>query len=154
MATATEFAKRLMRAAKQDFSKQEDALRGAADAFQESQFTNFAAKEDSDGVPWKPHAPLTIALYGVHPLLRLEGIMKEAATGGSGSFQTVSIGRKVSRIQVGISKVAVPYAKTHQDGRGRIPRRQFYYLHKSRRPEVLRAFRVRAIHNVRGRLGW
>lgn len=154
MVTATEFSKRLMRAAKYDFAKQEDALNGAADEFQRSQETNFAAKEDSSGTPWKPHAPLTIALYGVHPLLRLEGIMREAATGGNGSFRRVSMGRKLSKIRMGISSAAVPYAKTHQVGRGRVPRREFYYLHKSRRPEVLRAFRVRAVHNVRGRLGW
>lgn len=157
MATATQFANRLMRIAKYGNGlaiKQEDAVRGGADAFQRSLSTNFAAKEDSDGAPWKPHAPATIARYGVHPLLRLEGILKEAATGGDGSFQRFSSGPFGATIQVGISKVAVPYAMTHQHGRGAIPRRQYYYLHKSRRPEVLRAVKVRVIHNIRGRLGW
>lgn len=87
---------------------------------------NFARNEDSTGVTWKPHAPLTIALHGVHPLLRLSYAMYRAATDLEAAAATSLVEER--QITMGIDGSEIPYAWKQNEGAGRIPKREFFYL--------------------------
>lgn len=149
-----QFATMMGKAANYGFARQSDALSQAGRIFQASESGNFDRAEDSDGKKWKPHAPLTIALYGPHPLLILSEDMKRAATGGAGSIFVIKAGAKKSVVIVGISSVSIPYAWKHQHGSGRIPQREFFYLHKEGRKTLVRKFRNSVILKVKRDLAW
>lgn len=87
---------------------------------------NFDRNEGSDGVTWKPHAPLTIKLHGVHPLLRLSYAMYRAATDLEAAAATSLVEQR--QITMGIDGNEIPYAWKQNEGFGRIPKREFYYL--------------------------
>lgn len=87
---------------------------------------NFVREEDRDGNPWKPHAALTIALYGEHPLLRLSYDMFHAATDPDDPNAKKIVGDR--DIVFGIDGTEIPYARKQQSGSGRIPAREFFYL--------------------------
>lgn len=105
-----------------------EALEGAGVQFGEEVEGNFQRQEDSDGVPWKPHAPLTIALYGVHPLLRLTYAMYAAATDLRNSAAIMLLEDR--RITIGIDGNEIPYAFKQDEGFGNIPAREFFYLNE------------------------
>lgn len=108
-----------------DFRK---ALRAAGEQFAEEVAGNFERQEDSDGAPWKPHAPLTIALHGVHPLLRLTYAMYRAGTNLDNAASVVLIEDR--KITVGIDGNEIPYANRQDQGGGNIPAREFFYLNE------------------------
>lgn len=103
-----------------------EALERAGKQFGQEVQRNFERQEDSSGTPWKPHAPLTIALHGVHPLLRLTYAMYQAATDLDAAGSTKLL--KERSIMVGIDGTEIPYAIKQDEGAGRIPAREFFYL--------------------------
>lgn len=111
------------RLAKADFRP---ALRAAGDQFGQEVATNFLREEDSEGNPWKPHAPLTIALHGEHPLLRLTYAMHRAATDLNAAAALSLVEDR--KITMGIDGSEIPYAWKQNEGAGRIPAREFFYL--------------------------
>jgi hypothetical protein len=106
-----------------------DALEDAGRAVNKAVEGNFDRQESSDGVPWAPHAPLTIALHGPHPLLRLTYDMFHAAT----NLDDPNAKKLVSdrEIVFGVDGDAIPYARKQQSGAGRIPAREFFYLNEA-----------------------
>lgn len=86
---------------------------------------NFIFTTDSGGNLWPEHSPVTVALYGEHPLLILSGTMHAAATqsGAPGNFESVS----ATGIVFGVDLI---YAATQQfgDSRRNIPQREFFYI--------------------------
>lgn len=102
------------------------ALRAAGNQFGDEVAGNFQRQEDSSGNPWAPHAPLTIALHGVHPLLRLSYAMYRAAT-DLDAAAAVSL-LEDRKITIGIDGNEIPYAWKQDEGAGRIPAREFFYL--------------------------
>ena len=152
--TPAQFAANMTKASNYGFAKQNNAIAQAGLDFQEAQGSNFDRAEDSQGNAWPAHAPLTIALYGPHPLLILSGDMKRAATGGAGAVFDIRVGKKKSVVILGISKVAIPYAWKHQHGSGRIPRREFFYLPRQARTPLVYRFRKTVIAKVKADLQW
>lgn len=127
---------------------QEPALNEAVDEFHVGIEDNFSKARDSQGVAWAPHAPSTIAKYGVHPLLILKTPMKTAATGGDGAVRLVmrADGKLVAKL--GIEKAKIVYYRVHQHGwqdeknpNRKIPKREYYYLSSENRPKVVAKFR-------------
>lgn len=113
------------RLANADFSL---VLEAAGVQFGEEIEGNFERQVDSQGMPWKPHSPRTIELHGVHPLLRLTYAMYQAATDLRNSAATVLIEDRM--IRIGIDGNEIPYAWRQDEGAGRIPQREFYYLNE------------------------
>lgn len=102
-----------------------DGLRACVPVIQEDIGQHFEDKVDSDGRQWPPHAPLTVALHGPHPLLVLTGLLRSAAARrGYGSHLSIEPGGLV----YGVDGSAIPYAAKHQHGFGVIPQREFMYL--------------------------
>jgi|GEM_PF-6544093 len=87
---------------------------------------NFDEKQDSSGQPWAPHAPMTIRMYGPHPLLILSGTMWVASTmtGVEGNYLDVQ-DRSI------VTGVTLPYAEKQQFGDAITPAREFYYIRDS-----------------------
>lgn len=133
---------------------QPEAIESAGELFLENIGGNFDRKEDASGAAWPAHSPVTIAMYGVHPLLILSERMKTAATGGAGSVTktTSSTGKTVKSF--GISKASIPYFRVHQHGYKRIPKRQYYYLHSSARPVVVAKLRDMSREKIKRDNGW
>jgi hypothetical protein len=106
---------------------------------------NYDEKVDSNGIPWAPHAPMTIALYGVHPLLILSGTMWVASTmtGVEGNYLEVS-DRQI------VTGVDLPYAANQQFGTDRIPAREFYYIQDSYAYEIENLAAAYSIQEVLG----
>ena len=44
----------------------------------------FLSRSSSDGVPWPEHSPVTVALYGPHPLLQLSTDLLSSLTSETG----------------------------------------------------------------------
>lgn len=83
---------------------------------------NFQLKEGSDGRSWPAHAPSTVKRYGPHPLLILSDAMRSAVAGEAGPG---SVFRDSFReFETGTDLI---YSRTHQEGRGNIPQREFLY---------------------------
>jgi phage gpG-like protein len=82
----------------------------------------FTSQVDSDGTPWPPHAPATVAMYGEHPLLILTGAMFDDLMGSA----LIADRRSNTDISFGTD---IEYAPTHQygDPSRNIPRREFLY---------------------------
>ncbi|AMV35643.1 hypothetical protein VN12_26360 [Pirellula sp. SH-Sr6A] len=144
---ALEFAKKLRKLAKYDFSRQEEPLKRAVELVRESVDENFDRQEDSKGAAWPVHSDLTILRHGPHPLLILTGKMRAAAAGGAGSYQKRFQAPKKMTYHIGINSRSIPYFGKHQFGTRKIPRRQFFYLHRSDRvalvAEVKRKIRAK-----------
>lgn len=92
---------------------------------------NFDEKVGSDGTPWAPHAPMTVRMYGPHPLLILSGTMWVASTmsGVQGNYVEVN-DRSI------VTGVTLPYAEKQQFGTATIPQREFYYVRDSYAYEI------------------
>lgn len=116
------------------------ALRGTVPAFHNGFGGNFVRREDPQGITWAPHAPLTIRLYGIHPLLILSGAMMAAAAdeGSPGNITRVADGGRT--LELGISGGEIPYAWQHQAGTDRIPRREFLYASEETVDNVVERF--------------
>ncbi len=84
---------------------------------------NFALSQDAWGNVWAPHAPLTIKMYGVHPLLILSSAMVTAATNTGAPGNVVEVQDR--SFMVGVD---LPYAATQQfgDQSKNIPARPFF----------------------------
>jgi Phage virion morphogenesis family len=50
----------------------------AGQAYDSQLRKQFAMKVDPYGTPWAPHRPATVKRWGVHPLLRLTGAMRNS----------------------------------------------------------------------------
>ncbi len=86
--------------------------------------SNFHQQQTASGEPWPPHAPATVARYGVHPLLILEGHLQEAALGGANSVREIRDG---NTLVLGVDADQIEYAHVQNDGSldGRIPQREY-----------------------------
>ena len=84
---------------------------------------NFALSQDAWGNTWAPHAPLTIALYGVHPILILSSKMVTAATNTGAPGNVVEVSDRSFMVGVDID-----YAAQQQFGSvaKNIPPRPFF----------------------------
>ncbi len=87
---------------------------------------NYVRAEDSSGNPWPPHAPLTVKLHGEHPLLKLSHAMYAATINPDDPNAKKLLDDR--EVIIGIDGNELPYAKSQNEGEGRIPRREFYYL--------------------------
>jgi hypothetical protein len=82
----------------------------------------FYAAMDSMGSEWAPHAPSTIARYGIHPLLELTGVLKASVVGqGAGHIEMI----EDRTLTWGTS---VEYAIYLQMGTVNMPQREFLWL--------------------------
>lgn len=86
---------------------------------------NFYNTTDHEGAFWPPHAPATVAIHGVHPLLILTGKMFQAATNVDDPGHLRHIAG--DEMTIGIKGTAVPYAIYHHTGTRRMPRRRVIY---------------------------
>lgn len=111
-----------------------DPLEDAADQFGLEVTKNFERQEDSSGQPWLPHSPKTIRLHGEHPLLRLTWTMYAAAIDPNDSNSKKIV--QPREVVFGIDGTKVPYAKRQNEGGGRVPQREFFYLTKDGEGEV------------------
>jgi len=103
-----------------------EPLNQAGYEFGEQVGQNFSRQVSSDGSPWPPHAPLTVRLHGPHPLLRLTWAMYAAATNPDDSAAKKILEDR--QITLGIDGNEIPYAVKQNEGEGRIPQREFFYL--------------------------
>lgn len=87
---------------------------------------NYVRQEDSSGNPWPPHAPLTVKLHGVHPLLKLSHAMYAATINPDDPNAKKTLGDR--EVVFGVDGNELPYATKQNEGAGRIPRREFFYL--------------------------
>jgi hypothetical protein len=128
-----------------------DELRGTVPSFHNGFLGNFIRRQDPRGVPWAPHAPLTIRLHGVHPLLILSGAML-AVSGDEGSAGNITrVTDRGRRLELGIDGATIPYAITHQEGSDRVPQREFLYANDETVDSALERF----VQDMRDRLfGW
>jgi hypothetical protein len=152
--TADQFAKNLRAWSDYPYHLQPEAINTASDMFLENISANFERKEDASGTSWPEHSPVTVAMYGVHPLLQLSGRMKAAATGGAGAMEKTTVQSGKSVKYLGISKSTIPYFRVHQHGYKRIPKRQYYYLHSSARPAILTKMREKCMEKIKRDNGW
>jgi len=113
-----------------------EALLEAAPAFCDAIERNFAAAVDEGGMPWPAHAPLTVALYGPHPLLILSGKMLAAATEKAAPGHVERLADDGRTLEMGIDGGVIDYAWQHQRGTERIPRRQFIYVDDRGQEEI------------------
>jgi hypothetical protein len=129
-----------------------ESLQAVVPVVHQSVVANFGRQVSSDGSVWPAHAPLTILLHGPHPLLILSGDMLSAAAGGSGAL--VEAGDR--SLEMGIDSGTIPYAWKQQEGYrpGRIPQREFYYLHEDDMPEADQVFGDSAFERVSEVMGW
>ena len=151
--TPEQFADKLRRVARElEQLDHSDTLQSCAAVVERSVRTNFSRKVRSDGVAWAARKvtiyPSEIRSRWNHPLLILTGRLINAASGGMGHYRKV--GKK--SMEMGVDPSVVPYARVHQDGgssvlpNGRtitIPSRQYFYLHASDRPKLVRVIRDR-----------
>lgn len=100
---------------------------------------NFAAKVDEFGIAWKPHAPATIAMYGVHDLLILSGAMYAAATVQTNPGHVFRVDG--NEVVIGVDGRVIPYAIVHHHGGGRVPRRRVIYVNSETLKSAFVAFR-------------
>lgn len=98
------------------------AMLKVADELRDGFSKNFDNRVTEDGTRWPPHAPLTVALYGPHPLLILTGHMfASVTTEGAADNITRHSHREV---ELGTE---TDYAITHQEGTPRVPQREFLF---------------------------
>lgn len=95
-----------------------DAMTSVADVMRQSVRDNFTSSATPDGSSWPPRK---IQGDG-HPLLMDTGRLLQAATGGGAGGIEIIQGREVA---MGVDGSVVPYAATHNYGRGKIPAREY-----------------------------
>lgn len=119
-----------------------DVLSEAAGIFHDSVKANFARQEDEFGNHWPPRKDKK-----QHPLLVLTSQLLNAAGGGAGENQVIQGGRKI------ILEIDSPeYAAVHQFGKGKVPRRSFFYLHRSDKGRMDELVKKRFSEIIRGLL--
>tara|TARA_R100000664_G_scaffold34243_1_gene55655 strand:+ start:11706 stop:12137 length:432 start_codon:yes stop_codon:yes gene_type:complete len=81
----------------------------------------FSNQTSSEGESWPPHSPVTIKLYGEHPLLILSGSLYDELTSGvdESTERSISVGTDLD------------YAEWNNDGTEKIPAREFMYIPES-----------------------
>jgi hypothetical protein len=127
--------------------KFEDPMQEAVRLIHESVGKNFDRQVDNKGQAWLPHGPVTVQLYGEHPLLKYSGEMFRAATGGAG----VLYKQGQRSIHMGFVQRLVHRANLTSkggpsvDARGPfiVPGRRFYYLHEDDKPELHKAVKAK-----------
>jgi phage virion morphogenesis protein len=95
-----------------------DAMRQCADIMRQSVRDNFTSSATPDGSSW----PQRKIQGDGHPLLMDTGRLLQAATGGGAGQIEIIQGREVA---MGVDGSVVPYAATHNFGRGAIPAREY-----------------------------
>lgn len=95
-----------------------DSMVQCADVMRQSVRDNFTSSATPDGASWPPRK---IQGDG-HPLLMDTGRLLQAATGGGAGAIEIIQGREVA---MGVDGSVVPYAATHNYGRGKIPAREY-----------------------------
>ena len=119
------------------------AIQEAVRLVHESVGKNFDRQVDNKGQAWLPHGPVTVQIYGEHPLLKYSGEMFAAATGGAGALY-----KQGSRsVHMGFVQRLVHRANLTSkggpsvDARGPfiVPGRRFYYLHQDDKPDLHKA---------------
>jgi len=124
-----DFAKELLETAERvESSDYREPLKIAGKTFGDEVGKNFLREESESGSAWPEHSPVTVAIYGPHPLLRLSYVMMTAATdyGNPGASMVL----ENNQITIGIDGNEIPYAATQNDGGGNIPAREFFYLNE------------------------
>lgn len=101
----------------------EEPLRACIPVAQQAMRDNFTASATPDNESWPPRKHEGDG----HPLLIDTGALLQAATGG-GAGSLVWIDSQ--ELELGVLGQVVPYAATHQYGRGNIPAREFAGLHE------------------------
>ena len=102
---------------------------------------NFTREEDSDGNHWAEHAPATIAKHGVHELLRLSYDMFKAAVNPEDLNAVMELTDR--EVTFGVSGAAIPYASIQNEGGGKIPQREYFYLREQDEEAVVELFQRR-----------
>jgi hypothetical protein len=109
----------------------------------ESVGKNFDRQVDNRGQAWKPHGPITVKLYGQHPLLQYSGDMRRAAEGGPGvQYKQVTRGVHMGFVQRLVHRANLTSkGGPSVDARGPfiVPGRRFYYLHEDDKPQLHKA---------------
>jgi phage virion morphogenesis protein len=111
-----------------------DAEEKVAEEFRQIQRENFLSEQDESGTGWAPRA----RRYP-HPPLRKTLAMFNATTqkGAPGNIQYSSS----NQLTLGLSSETVKYARRHQYGVGRMPRRQFFYVNRAKRTRLQKPVR-------------
>jgi hypothetical protein len=117
--------------AKLDAMPMRDPLKQASYEVGEQVGQNFQRQVGADGSPWPSHAPMTVALHGEHPLLKLTYAMYDAATDPDDPSGKLLLEDR--QITFGIDGTEIPYAQLQNEGGAgesgnRIPQREFFYL--------------------------
>jgi hypothetical protein len=123
------------------------AVEEAVQQVHQSVGKNFDRQVDNRGAAWKPHGPITVKLYGEHPLLQYSGDMRAAAEGGPG----VQYKQGHRSIHMGFVQRLVHRANLTSkggpsvDARGPfiVPGRRFYYLHQDDKPQLHKAVKAK-----------
>lgn len=89
---------------------------------------NFTSSVSPDGRQW----PARKRKGDGHPLLIDTGAMLQAATGGGSGHVTQIDG---SELTVGVSST-VPYAAIHNEGKGKMPKREFMGVQEKRLKQI------------------
>lgn len=122
----------------------DDAFRATAPWMRAAFADNFNQTK-GPGYTWQPHAPLTILLYGPHPLLILYGPLKASVTqeGAPGSIEEYD-GRSLT---LGSTII---YAAAQQFGMGRIPARRYVWADGDFVDRATEAFAAKAFEILVG----
>lgn len=89
---------------------------------------NFRNGGNVEGA-WPPHAPSTVARYGVHPLLILSGDLHEAATNDAARGAVTDLQDREANLSIDLG--AIPYARRQNlgdPGGYPIPQREFHVV--------------------------
>lgn len=104
----------------QDWSPVWEAIR---EVYDRHQVKHFATEGGSSGPKWRALSPRYKAwkdrVAPGQPILVLTGRLREAATGGAGAIRR----QDKTSMELGIDGRVVPYARYHQTGGPRLPRR-------------------------------
>lgn len=103
---------------------------------------NFTREEDSEGNHWLPHSPVTTAKHGEHDLLRLSYDMFSAAVNPDDGNAVKELGDR--EVTFGVDGTVIPYARAQNQGYGRIPAREYFYLRARDLEAVMELFERRA----------
>lgn len=114
----------------------EEAKQEIGNLFRDAQNNNFLREQDSSGATWAPRTRQYPWLILRKTLKMINAASQLSATGNITEVQH-------RRMVLGIRGSDVPYAKYHQFGTSRLPRRQFFYLRKQDRPAMKLPIRKR-----------
>jgi phage gpG-like protein len=112
----------------------QEVFRKTTDSLHEGFQANFTNTRGPKGT-WPPHSPVTVAIYGPHPLLILTGAMLASVTqtGAPGSIENY----RPREMEIGTS---IWYSGFQQFGTLKIPARPFLWLDSTPMEKVTSAF--------------